>query len=697
MELNYFHIQIIIFLVSLTLGYVVWTYNSKSYLNRILTLIIICILLIDISLLFYLKIEGRRFLLATIILGSVGISFFTPLFYTLSLYYPVKKKLIRKHLILVYGISLVLSMLIVASFPKDYIIDKALFTTTLHSFSLKDLPLAFAMLYFLLTSFSIGLLLLSAKNFLSSFRGKIIPYEKNTVRMLTAIGVPLAYLLSIVNVINFFFNIPFPWIGFFLATFTLFIVILIFRFHIVDLKRLINGILFYPSLIAILVFIYISLILRNQNRIAQILALPESIALILEVFIIYLAVSTLRRLFDISFIKKRFRNVSAFKASDIEPLEYLSYALTVKDLYKRLREVFRAYSKTENMMMLILDKENQNYINVDRQYSFEIRASSELVKILLEINRGVTLEELLIHMNDRDDIKLLHGFNVNLILPITRGDKIVALILLPKRGIIQRWSYEDIGSLNYLKVIIPPLIDRCNMYENEKEIEKHQYRMEQFVVMGQMASGLAHEIRNPLSIISTSVETIMKNQIKERDKIRMLRYIQDETDRINLLANKLLSINVQKKPELESVNLTSIFHKLSSFLKYKLKDRGISFSVKNGDTLYFYSDSNLLFQIFLNLALNSIEAINRGGRIDVDYKRDHDSVTIVMKDDGPGIPSRIREKIYEPFYTTKKNGSGLGLTVTKNLVENLYGNIKLIPTKSGACFEILLPVLKIRE
>lgn len=263
----------------------------------------------------------------------------------------------------------------------------------------------------------------------------------------------------------------------------------------------------------------------------------------------------------------------------------------------------------------------------------------------------------------------------------------MALILLSRRSIIQRWSYDDICSLNYLKVIMPALIDRCTMYENEKEIEKHEYRMEQLMVMGQMASGLAHEIKNPLSIISTSVETILKKEIAEGDRLKMLRYIQEETDRINILAEKLLSISFLKKPDFQNVDLLSVFSKLKDFLSYKLRDKNIKFIIKNHRPCKMYSDPNILFQIFLNLSLNSIEAIANGGTINIDYQRTDDSVTIVHEDDGPGVPLQIQDKIFEPFFTMKKEGSGLGLTVSRKLAEQLFGSLEHIPTKKGACFK----------
>jgi signal transduction histidine kinase len=692
MELTYSHIQTIIILINITLGYVVWSYNSRSYLNRILAFIILCILCIDLSFLFYLKIEGERFLQTTIILGSLGISFFPPLFYTLSLYYPMKKRFNLGRLCVVYGIGLLLSLLILLSFPRQYIIQKISLSAGLRDISLKNMPLMFVFLYFMLTSYSLLLLFFTARNFISSMRVPIIPFERRTVQLLILIGLPLAYLVSIVSVINYFFNIPFPWIGFLLFLFTAFVVILVFRFHVVDLKHLLSGILFYPALIGILVLVYTSFIVKNQSRIAQVLALPENVVLILEVFIIYMVVGTLRHVQTFSYLKKRFRSVSLSVDFDIEPLEYLSYALTIKELHKRLGHVLRRFSRSEHNLMLLRNREKELFESVDPAHDLYIPASSELLTALQKLKRGVTLEELLLQMNSRQEIEQLYGYGINLVIPINKGADIIALLLLPRRGIISRWSNEDIFSLNYLKAVLPSLIDRCFMYENEREIEKHQYRMEQLIVIGEMASGFAHEIRNPLSIISTSVETILKDEIDVRDRIKMLQYIKEETNRINILANKLLSVNFQKKPELERFEFSAILFKLSTFLEYQLKDKNIELLIKNNKPHYLYSDPNILFQILLNLALNSIEAIGNDGCMSIDYREGDTSLCIFVEDDGPGIPQKQRFKIFEPFYTTKKRGTGLGLTVTKKLIENLFGYIELLPTTKGASFKISLPM-----
>jgi signal transduction histidine kinase len=693
MGITYSHIEIITILFNLTLGYAVWTYNSKSRLNRILTFLIVCILLIDIGHLLSLETYGMKFSQASVTLGSLGISFFFPFLYTLSLYYPVKREFQRKLPYALYGVTSVLAFSVILSIRHFEPYRSGGYFPGAEN----AIPIVFIVFYFLLTCFSLALLFFTTRNFLQSLKKDIIPYEKKTIRLLIAVGLPLSYALSVVVWMDFFFAIPFPLVSLLLALFTAFTVALIFRFRVVDLKRLVDRIFFFPSITAILVFFYTSTILSNQSRIAQHLSLPLNITLILEVIIIYMAVSTLRRLMDIPFFKSKFSNIFRFRSLHIEPFEHLSYAVNMEDLFKRLKAAFWEYDKIENLMLLLFEKGSRSFVSVDRERPFALSGDSPLIPVIEKLNRGVTLEELLTYVNDRDDILLLYSHGIDLLLPIRRGAQVTALLLLPRRGFFRRWSYEDIASLNYLRVIIPSLLDRCVMYETERALEKHEYRMEQLNVIGQMASELAHEIRNPLSIISTSVETILRNRTREKDKKKMLQFIQEEAQRINVLANKLLNINFFKKPEFDSVNLAAILERLRDFLQYKLKDRNITLSILADDPFLLRSDSNVLFQILLNVVINSIEAMDEGGEIGISCARENSSVSILLRDNGPGIQKEIREKIFEPFFTTKRNGSGLGLAVSRKLAENIFGSIELVSTDSGACFKVTLPVMNGKE
>jgi len=690
MVINYSHIQTIIILISLIVGYTVWTYNAKSHLNRILASIVVCLVLIEISLFLFLRVrDNPKYIYPSIVIGSLGISFFPTSFYTLSLYYPIKRNIKLKILYILYSVAFILSIIIIFTFPKSYAISNAKILNKILHLSFRNLPVFSLVSYSVLTFFTLVLLILAAKNFIICFKCDAIPYEKRTIQLLVIFGIPLAFFLSIVSIINYFFYIPFPWLGFIIIAFTFFIVILVFRFHLIDIRRFLYGVFFYPALIAALVFIYIYLIVRNQKSIAKFFMMPETITFVLEVFILYLIVMSIVRVFRPALTQPLISN--AIKPIDIEALESISYATSLRELYKRLKMIFKNYFKINSFVFLIRDESSGLFKLVGTDSTpFKIRESDELIQKLKYFKRGVSIEELLIHLNDRNIIKDIYSEGLDLVVPILKGDQIIGLLFLPKPSIFRRWSYDDIASLNYLRILLPSLIARCKIYETEKEIERHQYRMEQMMVVGEMASDIAHEIRNPLSIIETSIETIMNSQIGEKEKERMLEYIQEETEKINIMLNKLLGLNFSHKPVFKNVDLYDLLNNLKDFLKYKLKDNNITLNLKCDGKIMFNSDPNMLNHIFLNLILNSIEAMKEGGTINIDCKDTGTNIKVYISDTGPGIPDRIRDKIFEPFFTTKHKGSGLGLAVTKKIVESLYGTIQLEPRKRGACFKIAI-------
>jgi signal transduction histidine kinase len=111
----------------------------------------------------------------------------------------------------------------------------------------------------------------------------------------------------------------------------------------------------------------------------------------------------------------------------------------------------------------------------------------------------------------------------------------------------------------------------------------------------------------------------------------------------------------------------------------------------NSRTGTFYSVSRTTTPITCILIRDS------GGVISVDYRSKDTNLSIIIQDDGPGIPPKQRARVFDPFYTTKKRGTGLGLTVTKKLIENLFGYIELRPSKRGAVFKITLPILSVSK
>ncbi|MGV1101030.1 ATP-binding protein [Thiovibrio sp. JS02] len=233
--------------------------------------------------------------------------------------------------------------------------------------------------------------------------------------------------------------------------------------------------------------------------------------------------------------------------------------------------------------------------------------------------------------------------------------------------------------------------------------EEALQRARQLAMVGEMAAGLAHEIKNPLAGIKVSIEILASElTLAQEDKEVFLRVVQ-EVNRIETLLKNLLSYARPPKPHIDAVQLNVLLMNSVKNAEMALKSpnyfsdrkKEIRFVTELAQDIPTVSaDSSQLQQIFLNLFLNGIEAIPEAGVITVRSAWDQaGEVRITIADTGRGFDEEGILKAFQPFYTTKSKGSGLGLAICKRLVEQHHGRIDLISKKGeGAAFVITLPV-----
>jgi two-component system sensor histidine kinase AtoS len=233
-----------------------------------------------------------------------------------------------------------------------------------------------------------------------------------------------------------------------------------------------------------------------------------------------------------------------------------------------------------------------------------------------------------------------------------------------------------------------------------KEQMREMQRTEQLRVSGEMAAGIAHEIRNPLAGMKVSIEVLLSElELEEKDRDVLLKII-DQIRHIELLMRNLLNYARPVAAQHVMVDVNKILEKTVSFM-----ERHPSFStgdshtkiIKNLDAALpeTLSDPQQLQQVFLNLFLNAADAVPEGGTITAStrYDKVENGIVIELHDTGQGIPAELMEKIFQPFFTTKGKGSGLGLAVSKRIVEEHGGSITAMNNASGgAAFRIVLPV-----
>jgi signal transduction histidine kinase len=209
-----------------------------------------------------------------------------------------------------------------------------------------------------------------------------------------------------------------------------------------------------------------------------------------------------------------------------------------------------------------------------------------------------------------------------------------------------------------------------------------------------MVAGISHEIRNPLGIIKSSSELLKKKMAHCDPDNSIPNIINEESIRLNNIITDFLDFAKPKSPNFSTCKLEDILEKNITFLTSQIKQEGYIIKKLCDENLpEIAADADMLYQAFLNILINAMQAMPGGGIIHVNIHSDDHAVTVVIEDEGEGIPEDLLEKIWDPFFTTKAKGTGLGLGIVKNIIESHEGSVRIINKPDvGACVTIALPV-----
>ena len=217
-----------------------------------------------------------------------------------------------------------------------------------------------------------------------------------------------------------------------------------------------------------------------------------------------------------------------------------------------------------------------------------------------------------------------------------------------------------------------------------RELEAQLNQAERLAALGEMIAGVSHEIRNPLGIIRSTAEFLGSMPGSDKSQARLSRLIMEESSRLNGIVTEFLDFARPREPNFEICRLDEILKKNIQFLESELKLKGISCSDNLGDrSLEINADPHLLYRCFLNIFMNSIQSMENGGAISVSVREEKGSYVVVIQDTGSGIDEESLKKIFNPFFSTKDKGSGLGLSIVKNIIEGHKGQILIEGNKGG--------------
>jgi two-component system, NtrC family, sensor kinase len=229
-----------------------------------------------------------------------------------------------------------------------------------------------------------------------------------------------------------------------------------------------------------------------------------------------------------------------------------------------------------------------------------------------------------------------------------------------------------------------------------KRLLDQTIQSEKLAEVGRLSAGIAHEINNPLSMVAYATELLKREQPLTGFQEEMLDKIETEVERLKTLTGGLLSFSSNRNTMNRMVNLNDLVNEVLKLLRFELQRKSIRLETEFSEVPVISADPNKLKQVVINLVMNAVQAMQGEGRVvlQTGINRD-DSLELLVKDDGPGIPEGLQEQVFVPFFTTKPEGegTGLGLYICQNIIRE-HGGVITLESQPGAgtTFRICLPV-----
>lgn len=234
--------------------------------------------------------------------------------------------------------------------------------------------------------------------------------------------------------------------------------------------------------------------------------------------------------------------------------------------------------------------------------------------------------------------------------------------------------------------------------EEQKELQAQLELAERLAALGEMVAGVAHEIRNPLGIISSTAELLRKRLESDPTNSRLATIIEEEVNRLNQTVTEFLDFARPREPNLQPATVEDIVERSLEFLQPEIARHHIVLQRHyDGNGRPLWVDPDLLYRAFLNILINAIQAMPNGGELLVATQPGPQGRgrKIIFQDTGEGILPENAKKIFNPFFTTKDHGSGLGLSIVKGIIESHQGQISIESNVGqGAKVSIILPEIE---
>jgi signal transduction histidine kinase len=387
----------------------------------------------------------------------------------------------------------------------------------------------------------------------------------------------------------------------------------------------------------------------------------------------------------------------------------------VKELGKLCRLIVYVVNRTvglTNTALLLVQPKQERYQLMATRYKHALPAdlvvgqAEPLIALLKEEQELVLLDELvdLLESGRAEGaqrsrleavVAWMRQHEVRLLIPSFSQEELLAFLALGPKRAGEAYTTDDIAIFSALSNQATLAIENALFFEELKNNEAYMVQSEKLASLGQLASGMAHEIHNPLTIISGEAQLYLERFKKQDEKVdALLNSIIEECHRAADITRRILRFAKPSPQEFGEVNLSTTLQETLTLAGYQVHLEKVERKVDvPTDLPAVRGNQNQLQEVFLNLVLNACQAMGaQGGKLELVARQKDQQAEIIFADTGPGIPASKLSKIFDPFFTTKSTGTGLGLFVSQRIIRAHGGTLEVQSVEGqGTTFTICLP------
>ena len=391
--------------------------------------------------------------------------------------------------------------------------------------------------------------------------------------------------------------------------------------------------------------------------------------------------------------------------------ESFSIIMDLEQLKDNFSGKLREFLGTKEVYIFLLNPDLNRFLPVEKMLrqnkdsNAHVFFASDKIIFWLSVNKTffyIDEQQQVFNFLSKREQGVLNQLNISLVYPFIVMNQVRGMVCIGRRAKI---GYEN-TELQQLKIFFDQAgfaFENAFLYQLQKDRTRKMYRADRLATLGELAAGAAHEIRNPLTSIRSSIQ-YLKRKLKDHSDIEMADDLISEVDRINEIIEGMLSFAKPQEPKKEAINLRSLLAQTVQLVLNTANKKGVSIEMNyNCKNEEITADSIQLKQVFLNIIMNAIQAIDTGvGLVSIsvnetqtsgNYIGSGQNYIIEISDNGKGIAQEYIDKIFDPFFTTKSDGTGLGLSISYGIINRHGGDIEFFSEPgNGAKVKIKIPL-----